>query len=175
LAAAFFSATVLMTVGSYAEDAPSGPSQNDADQKIQITSDSLITNNQANYAEFIGNVRATQGANIISADRIKIFFQKGTQSQDNPVAGQESITKIVAQGNVTINFDNKVAVAEQAVYITRTKVMVLSGANSKITSGNDSISGEKITFSRTDGRINVEGSTEKRVNAVFFPGKNGLN
>jgi len=166
---------VLMTVWSYAEDAPSKPSKNDADQKIHITSDSLITNNETNYAEFIGNVRASQGSSIITADRLKVFFQKGMKNQKNPIAGQESITKIVANGNVTINFDNKVAVAEQAVYITNTRIIVLSGANSKITSGNDSISGEKITFYRTDGRINVESGEEKRVDAVFFPGKNGLN
>jgi lipopolysaccharide export system protein LptA len=52
-------------------------------------------------------------------------------------------------------------------------VLVLSGNNSKIISENDSISGEKITFYRTDGRINVESGNKKRVEAVFYSGQKG--
>jgi len=50
----------------------------------------------------------------------------------------------------------------------------LSGNNSKIVSGNNSISGEKITLYRTTGRINVESSGGKRVEAVFYSGEKGL-
>jgi len=175
LATAFITATVLMTYCAFAEDTPSDRKPDDADKKIYITSDSMISDNNTKYAEFIGNVKAIQGSNTIVADRLKIFFQKDLKNTENLAGDQDSIVKIVANGNVTIHFDNKVAVAEQAVYITETKVLVLSGANSKITSANDSISGEKITLYREDGRINVESGAEKRVNAVFRSGKKGLN
>lgn len=168
--AVFLMATVFMTVFAFADDPPTDPGK-----KIQITSDSLVSGNDAKYVEFIGNVKATQGSDVITADRLKIFFKKTPQSNDNLIADQESIAKIVANGNVTIHFDNKVAVAEQAVYITATRVLVLSGPNSKIVSGSDSIAGEKITIYRADGRINVESGGEKRVNAVFFSGGEGLN
>jgi lipopolysaccharide export system protein LptA len=171
----FLMATVFMAVFAFADDPPTDPGPNDADKKIHITSDSLVTGNDAKYAEFIGNVKATQGPDVIAADRLKIFFKKTLQSNDNLVADQESIAKIVANGNVTIHFDNKVAVAEQAVYITETRVLVLSGSNSKIVSGSDSVAGEKITVYRENGRINVESGGEKRVNAVFFSGGKGLN
>ncbi len=173
--AVFLMATVFMAVFAFADDPPADPGPDDAGQKILITSDSLVTGNDTQYAEFIGNVKATQGPNVITADRLKIFFKKTSQSNYNLIADQESIAKIVAIGNVTMHFDNKVAVAEQAVYVTETRILVLSGPNSKIVSGSDSVAGEKITIYRANGRINVESGGEKRVNAVFFSGEKGLN
>ena len=175
LAATVMIAAVSTALYSHAGDAPTDPSHAKADPKIHITSDSLITDNKTKFAEFIGNVRASQGSNSIVADRLKIFFEKNMKRTVNPMADQESITKIVANGNVTINFDNKVAVTEQAVYITDARVLVLTGANTTITSGSDSIAGEKITLYRADGRIKVESGAENRVNAVFFSGDKGLN
>jgi len=175
LAAALVTASVLMTCWVFAGNQPPDKKSNDAEKKIYITSDSMVSDNNTKYAEFIGNVKAIQGPNTIIADRLKIFFQKDLKSSESIAADQDSISKIVANGNVTINFDNKVAVAEQAVYITETKILVLSGKNSRITSANDTISGEKITIYRNDGRINVESGAEKRVNAVFGSDKKGLN
>ncbi len=144
------------------------------DQKIHITADKLIYDNDTDYAEFIGNVRATQEDTVITADRLKIFFKANEDHKDTPTIGEESITKLVADGNVKINFDNRVAVTRQAVYNTQTSVLVLSGSNSRIVSGDNSISGEKITIYRATGRINVESGDEKRVEAVLYSGEKGL-
>jgi len=170
LAAAFLLTICLRAFSSAADEAqlkPNPPKVGDADQQMHITSDSMISNNKTNYAEFIGNVKVTQGTTVIVANRLKIFFENKLDNQDNLGMNEESIKKIVANGNVTINFDNKVAVSEQAVYITQTKILVLTGANSKITSGKDSVSGEKITIYRDDGRINVESNDKEKVEAVF--------
>lgn len=145
-----------------------------SNEKIHITADKLISDNTSGYAEFIGDVRASQGENVITADRLKIFYKKHLPDKNKPVIDQESIHQIVATGNVKIKFDNRVAESRQAVYNTETSVLVLSGADSKIISGNDTISGEKITFYRTDGRIAVEGGQKERVEAVFFGGEKGL-
>ena len=164
--------------------APSGsadkkPKDTDArslseDGRIHITADKLISDNKVDYAEFIGNVRATQEDTVITADRLKIFVKKNPDNKGAPGVGTESIHKIIASGNVKINFDNRVAVTPQAVYNTKTEVLVLSGDNSRIISGKDSISGEKITLYRTTGRITVESGKEKRVEAVFYSGEKGL-
>jgi lipopolysaccharide export system protein LptA len=144
------------------------------DRKIHITADKLISDNEVDYAEFIGNVRATQEDTVITADRLKIFVKKNLDNKGAPSVGTQSINKIIASGNVKINFDNKVAVTPQAVYNTETGVLVLSGDNSRIISGKDSISGEKITLYRTTGRITVESGKEKRVEAVLYSGEKGL-
>ena len=144
-------------------------------RKIHITADKLISDNKVDYAEFIGNVRATQEDTVITADRLKIFVRKNPGNTGDPGIGTESIKKIIASGNVKINFDNRVAVTPQAVYNTETGILILSGDNSKIVSGSDSISGEKITLYRTTGRITVESGEKKRVEAVFYSGKKGLD
>lgn len=143
-------------------------------RKIHITADKLISDNELDYAEFIGNVRATQEDTVITADRLKIFVKKNSDNKSDPGSGTESINKIIASGNVKIIFDNRVAVTPQAVYNTETGILVLSGDNSRIISGKDSISGEKITLYRTTGRITVESGEQKRVEAVFYSGEKGL-
>ena len=162
---------------AYADDTsgkPKNKSPEGNDGAIHITSDKLISDNKAGYAEFIGNVKAIQDGTVITSDRLKIFFKKNIANKGSLSVNEESIHKIVAKGTVEIKFDNKVATAQQAVYNTETKVLVLSGNNSKIISEKDSISGEKITFYRIDGRINVESGNKERVEAVFYSGQKGI-
>ena len=165
-------AGIIMNL-AYAEEKPSEPDKISAEKNkpIHITSDRLISDKNAGYAEFIGNVKAIQEETVITADRLKIFIKKNLDNKGPLSVNEESIHKIVANGNVTIKFDNRLAVTQQAVYNTDTMVLVLTGDNSKIVSENDSISGEKITLYRTDGRINVESGSKKRVEAVFYSGQ----
>jgi lipopolysaccharide export system protein LptA len=58
-----------------------------------------------------------------------------------------------------------------AEYTPATKVVVLSGPGSKVTSGNNYVSGEKITFYVNEDRVIVERSKEKQVEAVFYSGE----
>ena len=161
---------------AYANDTSRNPKKKSPgkNEAIHITADKLISDNNAGYAEFIGNVKATQEETVITADRLKIYYKKNVVNKGPLSMSEESIHKIVAKGNVKIKFDNKVATAQQAIYNTETMVLVLSGDNSKVTSKNDSISGEKITFYRIDGRINVESGSKKQVEAVFYSGQKGI-
>ncbi len=168
LTAVFILGTAFNAFFAFADDKSSKTGKDKENKKIHITSDSLIVDSEAKYAEFIGNVRAIQEKTVITADRLKIYYKSGLDNKENLTTVEESIKKIVASGNVTIEFDDKVAVAEQAVYIMETGVLVLTGANSTITSGNNFISGEKITLHRADDRITVEGSDKKRVEAMFY-------
>ncbi len=155
---------------AYADDSTINPATNpEKDSKtIHITSDRLIADNEAMSAEFIGNVVAIRGTNVLTSDRLKIFYKKGVDKKEKPAAGEEMIEKIVANGNVVIKFDDKLAVAQQAVYTAETGIIVLTGPNSKVTSGNNFISGEKITMYRSDDRMIVESGKEKQVEAVFY-------
>jgi lipopolysaccharide export system protein LptA len=139
-------------------------------EKIEIISDSLTVEHASRYAEFTGNVKVTQGDAEIKADGIKIYYKEGVGQDLKPAEGEESIEKIVATGNVKIKYQNRVAVTDEAVYITKTRVLMLNGDNSKVTSGNDSVSGAKITVHTDSNRIMIESSKAKRVEAVFYPG-----
>ena len=141
--------------------------KDESEKKIHITADRLIAEGNSNNAEFIGNVRAVQETTVITSNKLKIFYKKDSSGIENNSKGGESIKEIIATGNVKILFDDKIAETEQAVYTAETRILVLNGLNSKITSGKNTISGSKITFFRDDGRINVEGSGNNRVEAFF--------
>jgi lipopolysaccharide export system protein LptA len=140
-----------------------------ADPKaIHITSDLLTTDNETGFVEFSGNVRAIQGTTVIVSDSLKVFYKEGADSAQKISGGPGAVEKIVASGNVKINFDDKQAVSNKAEYVTDTQILVLSGPDSKVTTANESIAGAKITLYRSDGRIKVEGDKGKRVEAVFY-------
>ena len=141
--------------------------------RIHITADKLVAESKANTAEFIGNVRATQENTIITSDRLKVFYDNTSEGNEKD-AGSLSIDRIVASGNVTILMDDKKAVSEQAVYLNKTDVLILTGANSTITSEKNSVSGNKITLYRKDDRMVVDSSSDKKVEVILYTKGKGL-
>jgi lipopolysaccharide export system protein LptA len=140
-------------------------------QEIQVIADQLISNSQNKFAEFIGNVEVTQGTFVIKSDRLRIYYRTVKGISKEPSTAEDSIEKIIAKGNVKIWSDESVAETDQAEYSFSDMVLVLSGENSKVISGKNSITGSKIILYRKDGRIKVKGSDSKRVRAIFYPGE----
>ncbi len=138
------------------------------EKKILITADVLIADNESGFAEFIGNVRATQGTTLITSDRLKVFYKDDAGGVEKMTGSAGAMEKIVATGNVNINIDDKKAVSDQAEYSMEKRILVLSGPDSRVTTANESIAGSVITFYRDDGRIKVEGAKDKQVEAVFY-------
>ncbi len=147
----------------------------DIDKRIYITSDTLVSGKGGAYAEFSGNVKAVQGGSVITSDILKIFFKKNPVTKDNTGADEETINKIVAEGNVNITFDNRVAVTDKAVYTVADRIFVLTGENSTITTEGNSISGKKITIYRDTGRISFERGESGPVKAVIQAGDKGID
>ncbi len=141
--------------------------------KIHITSDRLESLPNQNVAEFIGNVRVTQGQTIITSDRLKIYYRDSLGSKKKVKSGENAIRKIIARGHVIIKIDGRIAVADQAEYQPESGIVILTGKNSKISQGANFVAGEKITYYRKSSRITVQRSGNKRVEAVFF--SNGQN
>ena len=167
-------ATLIIITGFMASSAFAEGENLKKNKKVYITSDNMIAESEAKYAEFTGNVRAVQEDTVITADRLKIFYKKVEDNNENLTSDEGSIEKIVSSGNVKINFDDKVAVAQHAVYTSETGVLVLTGPNSKVTSGTNFVSGEKITIYRTEDRMTVESGNKKRVEAVFYSKEKGI-
>jgi lipopolysaccharide export system protein LptA len=156
-----------------AQDQPGSPATDGTKpEKIRITAQRLVSDTSGNQAEFVGDVKASQGETEITADSLKIFFSgQSTSDNDSPA---QSLEKLIATGNVQIKFDNRLAVARQAVYITAQRVLILKGPGATVSSGENTITGETITFYRADGRFTVEGGSKGRVSAVILPEKSGL-
>jgi len=151
----------------------SQPATVDNSEKIHITADQVIADLEGGEAEFVGNVRVTQGLSTVTADRMNVFYRDIDYKKEGSTIKQ-SIQKIIATGNVKINLKDMIAFTDQAVYVAETRTLTLSGSNSRVISGENSITGSTFVMSRTDGNVIVEGSTQHRVQAVFFAGEKGL-
>ena len=168
---------ILAAWPSFAEEKAQDKTQDKSSpkEKIHITSDKLISGGDQRYVEFIGDVKAIQGDSVILCDTLKVFYKQNSANPDgSPASDEQSLKKIVATGNVKIKLDNKDAETQEAVYMVEERIIILTGENSKIISGKDSVAGSRITLYRDDGRIKVESNAQKRVEAFFFSGKQGL-
>ncbi len=151
---------------AWAADEPqTGPAEN---EPIQIVADELISYNEEKYAEFIGNVKVTQGNFTITSDKLRIYYQGELLDSEKKGGDEGLLKKIIATGNVKITSEQYNAEAEKAEYDTATTTVILSGENAKIISGQNSISGSKITLNQKSGQVRVEGSGTKRIRAEFY-------
>jgi len=144
-----------------------------ANKDIHIKADNAVTDLDAGETEFLGNVRVSQDKTVVTAERMKVYYRDLKYENNNPLI-QESIKKIIAKNNVTISFDNITAMSEEAIYFTDSKILTLSGINSKVISGPNSITGSKFTFFQTSGDLIVEGSKQHPVQVLFFSGEKGF-
>ena len=106
---------------------------------------------------------------MINPERLRIYYRDDPNRNKNQIAGQESIKRIVASGNVQVSFEEYTADTDQAEYNPDTRILVLTGENSIMTSGKNTLTGSKISVDRKNGQIKVEGIPQKRVKAVFYP------
>lgn len=169
---------MLVSVTDRAGQRPAAAAENAAsdsgDQQLMITADRLVADSGEHFSEFSGNVKALQGKTVIWADFLKIYFKKSQSPATDLNAGEDSIEKIVATGNVKINFEDTRAQAREAAYTTETQLLVLTGPDSRMTSGKNTISGSRIILDRTNGRITVESGAAKQVEAFFYTEGKGL-
>lgn len=151
---------------AHAEDA-------DPPEPIEITADQLVTDSNSHTAQFSGNVTAIQGDTKVTTDRLVLHY--GSTSTANEDQGQTNIEKLEAFGNVRIEFDNRLAVSDQAVYTTFDRRLILTGPKSKVTSGRDEISGSEIVFDRKTDQVKITGAEKCPVKAVIHSNQRGLN
>ena len=136
-------------------------------EPIEITADRLVTNNKERWADFLGAVKAVQGKFTMSADALRVFYSGDLM---NPPKGEgmgSSVEKFVATGRVHIVTDQYTTDSHQAEYVQATDIMTLTGPNSRVVSGGNTITGPRIVLRRSEGTAVVEGAGTERVKAVF--------
>jgi lipopolysaccharide export system protein LptA len=163
---ALVAAAALFANAAWAADEPkTGQPEN---EPIQIVADELISYNEEKYAEFIGNVKVTQGKFTITSDKLRINYQGELLDNEKKGGDGDLLKKIIATGNVKIVSEQYNAEAEKAEYDTAAMTVILSGENAKVISGKNSISGSKITLNQKSGQVMVKGSGTKRIKAEFY-------
>ncbi len=84
---------------------------------------------------------------------------------DDEKLSKTSVKKIIASGNVNIELEGKTAKCDQAVYLTNSNSLVLTGGEPRVQIGNNYITGNKITLYQDTGQVIVDGG----VKAEFQP------
>jgi len=168
---AFIITAALIAGAAFAADKPKAQPSNAKSENtpIVITAEQLESNNKAKFAEFIGNVKATQADFVITSDKLRIYYRGELLNTEKKGNDEEVLKKIVATGNVKITTDQYVAKTEELEYDTAAMTIILTGENSTVINGKNSITGSKIILYQKDGRVKVLGSKKKRIKAEFFP------
>jgi lipopolysaccharide transport protein LptA len=135
---------------------------------IIITAEQLDSDNKAKFAEFIGNVKAIQADFVITSDKLRIYYKGELLDTEKKGNDEEPLKKIVASGNVKITSDQYIAETEKLEYDTASMTIILTGENSTVINGKNSLTGSKIILYQKDGRVKVLGSKNKRIKAEFF-------
>ena len=166
VAMAFFSgAPAAMAAGLFS---PTGGGA--SNEPTEIVSDRLVNNNTEKVAEFTGAVKATQGNFSIASDTLRIHYEGDLINPPKDKSAKSQVTKMVAIGRVHIISDQYIADSDRAEYDPATDVLTLIGENSRVTSGQNSITGSKIILNRRDGKSFAESSGTSRVKAVLHQG-----
>ena len=98
---------VLLGLVAGAVQAQVGFTNLDPEDPIQFTADRLEVKKEGRVAAFIGNVNARQGDLNLSADIVKVYYQRPETDDDNDSAEDiggfgGSISRIDTSGNVVI-------------------------------------------------------------------------
>jgi len=166
VAMAFFSgASAAMAAGLFS---PTGGGA--SNEPTEIVSDRLVNNNTEKVAEFTGAVKATQGNFSIASDTLRIHYEGDLINPPKDTSTKNQVTKMVAIGRVHIVSDQYIADSDRAEYDPATDVLTLIGENSRVTSGQNSITGSKIILNRRDGKSFAESGGTSRVKAVLHQG-----
>ena len=134
-----------------AKEERSQPLTVDADRMDRFGRESLVI--------FTGNVVARQGNSVQYADRMEVYFDE---------KGDRVLRTISTGGIRIITRDCRTATAKRAEYFDLDQRVVLSG-NARVWQDDNVVSGETITIYLSQDRSIVQGGSQERVKAVFYP------
>ena len=161
--AAALALAVATTASAQAPRAPAAktPAAAPKDDRAPVTvdSDKMERLGKEGLVIFSGNVVARQNNSVQYADRMEVYLdEKG-----------DKILRIVSTGSVRIiTHDCRTGTARRAEYTDLDQRMVLTG-NARVWQDDNVVSGESITIFLSQDRSLVQGGTQERVKAVFYP------
>lgn len=162
LAFAVASAIVFSSPSASAQD-PATPF--DTTEPIEILADALEVNQDEQLAVFAGNVTATQGRILLSADQVVVHYATGGNG------GTQAISTIDAKGNVFFSTGLETAQGDNGTYDVENGIVTLTGAV-VLTQGDNVVRGQRLVLNLVDGTTKVEGGAEDeggRIRGLFVP------
>ncbi|MGD8387342.1 MAG: lipopolysaccharide transport periplasmic protein LptA [Desulfobacteraceae bacterium] len=160
----------LLVPGTAASETDPAEILKSGDDPLVIRSETLEIDNKNQKVIFRGTVDAHKSTFSISCKEMHLYYH-GDTSGKTEGAEDVRVDRVVATGDVTITrSDGGTAMADKAIYYQKDDKVILTG-NPVVKQGEDFVEGTKITFFIGEKKSIVEGSGQKRVRAVIFPGK----
>jgi lipopolysaccharide export system protein LptA len=137
-----------------------------SDQPIQFESESLEVRDQEHMAVFSGHVIVHQGATVLKADTLNVYYQ-GSATEAAAPAGQgtQQVKRLEANGNVLVTSGEQTASGNAAVFDTTLNTIVLTG-NVVLTQGDNVIRGPRLVINVETSQAKMEGG---RVQMLITP------
>jgi lipopolysaccharide export system protein LptA len=145
---------------------PPAQPRDDRSQPVTVDADRMERYGKQSLVVFTGNVVARQNNSVQYADRMEVYLdEKG-----------DRILRTISIGGVRIiTSDCRTGTALRAEYYDPEQRVVLIG-NARVWQEDNVVSGDTITIFMSQDRSVVQGGTQERVKAVFYPkdeAKNG--
>ena len=162
-------AVLAIAQGGASALAQDAPADFDISAPIEIVAESLEFSQDLRQATATGNVVATQGQIMLSADRLIVHFRAGDGS------GPQSVSIIDALGNVFFSTTQETAEGDAGTYDVEKGMITLTGGV-VLTRGANVLRGSRLVLNLVDGTSKVEGAPGEdggRVRGLFVPANPG--
>jgi lipopolysaccharide transport protein LptA len=124
----------------------------DSDQPIEITSKKVSSRNISKKVIFEGNVKVKQGEVTLTCDRLVIVYDEKTGRRPTELpTGLENasqIKSITASGNVKIVQNERMVIADEALYDNVKSSIILKGGPAQLWDGKEELNGGQIIINR---------------------------
>ena len=143
-----------------------------SDAPIEIVSDRLDAYSDKRLVVFSGNAVATQGARVIKADRLLLYYRSNPEGskmvESKPLRRKGDLERVEAQGHVLVREGDRTVTGNVAVFYQDAQKIIMTG-NAVMREGDNIIRGETIVVFLNESRGVVESSSGKRVTATIYP------
>lgn len=138
---------------------PASPLKTDTSKPINVTSDQLSADINANIGIYSGHVVITQDTLKMRADEVKIIATDGKPS------------KLEARGNIVFDSPSGSAIGDFGTYDVNTKVITLTGRDVVLTKNQNVMHGTRldVNLNTNQAKLYSVGQFNNRVQGLFVP------
>lgn len=141
----------------------------DADLPVDVTADNMEYRADNSTVVFRGKVEAVRGEFKMWSETLTLVLKgekKDGEQADKKASQNGDLDRIIAEQNVRFQNGSQNGSAQKATFLAKQNILVLEG-DPVLHDGDNSIRGNVIRYFINENRSVVEGSTKKRVHAVF--------
>ncbi|MBR6674244.1 MAG: LPS export ABC transporter ATP-binding protein [Mailhella sp.] len=165
-------AALLLSSPAWAAPLPGG----DSDLPVDVTADNMEYSSDKKTVVFRGSVEAVRGEFKMWSDKLTLILKGKNSGEEKNADAKKSSSKaadaagdldrVIAEHNVRFKNGTQNGSAEKATFFAQKNILVLEG-DPVLNDGENSIRGSVIRYFMNENRSMVEGSSKKRVHAVF--------